>query len=128
MNVKMNLIFILIFSVTANAYEARSFRFDQQSKDIIDIEDRRLTISKSCLQKNEKFACAAYTAFQKAAKLRSSQTLPPEIGEDLCLQSGGKIAIGISAKLDQATFCVFSKDGSVIDLGSLYASYKKLGQ
>jgi len=124
--VKLKIFIILILSISANAYETRSLKFDQQSKDLIDIEERRLTISKSCLKKKDQLDCAAYTAFKKAPKLHSGKSFPPEVGEDLCLQSGGKITIGISAKLDQASFCVFTSDGSLIDLGSLYSSYKKL--
>ena len=124
----MLVLFSLMISVSGFAKSSETFMFKGKRKEIINMPERRLSISKTCLNKKNDLNCLAFEAFQKAPAVKSNREYPPEIAKDICVKSGGKIVMGLTLKKDQAPFCYFQKDDSFIDVASLFASNQMMSR
>lgn len=124
----MLVLFSLVISVSGFAKNSEIYTFKGKRKEIINVPERRLSLSKTCWNKKNDLNCLAFEAFQRAPAVKSSREYPPDIAKDICLKSGGKIVVGLTLKKDQAPFCYFQKDDSFIDVASLFASNQHMSR
>jgi hypothetical protein len=97
------------------AENPRSFFFAGKSVPFIDVPERRLLISKSCLDLKGQLVCQAWQALQSAKIPSKRASAKPGFSENpvvpVCLDSGGEPETGIDSKENENSFCRF-KDGS----------------
>jgi putative hemolysin len=102
---------------------ASSARIDGRKIALVDVPERRLTISKSCERRPGQFRCKAYEAFEHASLAGHEEELRggANPGAVVCGLARGKVKISRDAQGRENAYCRFS-DGSLIDCGSLGAA------
>ncbi|RZA09476.1 MAG: hypothetical protein EOP11_01555 [Proteobacteria bacterium] len=109
-------------AASAATAETRVYQFKGEKIEFVDEPADHLTISKGCVNKKTKPACAATKELAKLslAKIQAAHPGTEAASSLLCEeQLKGVVVLGKSEIGDENAFCRFPADASLIDLGSL---------